>query len=319
MVFPTLLSSRSADEIYDLYPEVKPTDCLNKKATDLYSLNWLSITDLENNRDLLDDGQIARLNMLLNTSKHPGNNTHYWFGSALLLSIANFTYANQVCICGTHKPKSVLDWMPCSKWKYCNRCAGKKRHEAYSRYAHIYTVCPEPCYFITITPTNHIPFEYGNYRNILNIWDKLQLYVTSLLERKVIKGALVVEEFAVGRFTPTPTANPHVHIACVGIAGLESYEVEGMKVHVQLIESGEHWDTVLAYMHKALYVVNQYDQEWSEENAVLLNKNFREVMEAHKDVVADRNQIRKIGTFHPLCKKTVVEKKVKRDKKRKRK
>lgn len=313
-------SLRSLTEKYAYFQkEVEgKMEYLNEKTDNLLDINWISFYDLEKNADNMDWEQQSSIRALMSnkclyrgdaegdsSDRKPIPVPTKYIGNTIMAHMAKFEYARVMTHCGTRGNGKVFH-TPCSKWKYCERCANAKRQFFFIRYAHIYAVTENPCYFITITMEDKVKFVEGNYTQVIEHWNKMNTYVDSMYDKKVLQGAIIVEEAAFDSYFPHPVINPHLHIMCVGKPGLESHKFEGMKVDVKLINNQDHWVNELNYCHKAINFFTPYAFEWTPENAETINRNFRDMLENHKEVCKNRNQSRAIGIFHAKNKKAIV-------------
>ncbi len=290
---------------WSLYGD-SPIIHFGEKAKDLNQINYLSFDDLERNCDLMDVLQQSCIRSLLCTKKHfdKGNSTKY-IGNTIMALAVDFTYARQMCYCGT-TGTSFKKATPCSKWKYCDRCANRKRQFFHNKYAHVYACTPENCYHVTLTLADKVKFVEGNHKQIIENWDKLNDYVDLMYKHKMISGALVVEEAAFDSYYPTPIINPHVHMLCTA-KHLQSFVSDDIKVEVKLINDSEHWVDRINYIFKPINFFSAYHHEYTAENGVQVNRNFRDMLEAHREVILNRNQTRAIGTFHARNKAAICE------------
>lgn len=286
-------------------------------AKSVSQLNWLSFDDIDNNLHVLNDEQYSSIRALLNEAntfdrdekgKIIPNPTTY-VGNCIMAHLANFEWARQMTWCGTTGNLNYAKSTPCSKWKYCERCADTKRKYYFKKYAHIYSSTPNPCYFVTITPDldKKVKFVDGNTDLAILHWDKMNMYVDSMYTCGMIKGAVVVEEASFDSYYPHPILNPHIHFVCVANEyGLKSHRFDGMKIDVKLIDNEEHWVKGLNYLHKSIQFFHTYNFEWTPDKAEVISRNFRDMLNNHKHCISNRNQTRAIGILHAKNKQSIV-------------
>lgn len=319
----TIATSHSIKQLYNRYAYLHDRTKNEKLehfgfgAKDVSELNWLSFDDLENNLDTLDHWQYSSIRALLNEAnsfdrdekgKIIPNPTTY-VGNTIMAQLAKFEYARQMTWCGTTGNLSFMSSTPCSKWKYCERCADAKRKYYFVKYAHVYSCTPDPCYFVTISPDldKKVIFTEENIPKVLETWDKLNAYVDSMYAVGMIKGAVVVEEASFDSYYPNPVVNPHIHFVCVANGdGLRSHKFDGMKIDVKLIDNEFHWVKGLNYLHKSIQFFHTYNHEWKKDRAEVINRNFRDMLNNHKQCILNRNQTRAIGILHARNKNTMV-------------
>ena len=278
-------------------------------AKNINQLNWLSFDDLDNNCDIIEYGAESGIRALLcdKTQIDKGKfNCARYVGNTIMAQMANFEYARQMTYCGTIGNATNFKRTPCSKWKYCERCANARRRFVHLKYAHVYSATSEMCYFVTITTEleDKVKFIDGNRHKVIEAWDKMHTYVDSMYAKKMITGALVVEEAAFDSYYPHPVMNPHIHMVCTG-KELRDHKFEGLKINVKLINSEEHWVAELNYINKSINFFSPYVADWTPERAVVINRNFKDMLDNHKQLVLNRNQSRAIGTFHAKNKNAV--------------
>ena len=310
------ITSLTAHHAY-LYKDVQgQMECLNKKGKDIYDFNWVSFNDLEKNCSLEDFPYSATRALMSRRyqyfeKKKTGElfcrNSSRYIGNTIMANLAEFEYARVMTHCGTIGFGKTMN-TPCGKWKYCDRCADIKRKFFYLRYSDIYGLTTEPCFFITITVDveDKVIFTEQNQLKVLDAWNKMNLYVDLMYKKKLIKGAIIVEEAAFDSYYPNPVINPHLHVLCVGTDALHTHRFEGMKIHVKTINNHEHWVNELNYMHKCINFFSPYARDWTVENARTINRNFRDMLNLHKHVVKNRNQSRAIGNFHGKSSNSLV-------------
>lgn len=316
LITDTSLNSLTAKYGYIQKQVEGQMEFLNKEAKDLKEINYVSFHDLEKNVDLMDWEQESSLRSLMGTKrlyydidKKTGKKTFRggtkYIANTIMAHCINFEYARQMTHCGTTGSGTAY-YTPCSKWKYCERCADNKRKAFFIKYAHVYACTSDPCYFITITMENKVNFVDGQRHKLIEDWDKMNTYVDLMYTRKILKGALVIEEAAFDSYYPHPVINPHLHIMAVGVDGLKNHNFEGMKIQVKPIHNQEHWVSELNYCHKAINFFHPYAYEWTPDRAETVNNNFRDMLENHKEIVKNRNQSRAIGIFHGKNKNAIV-------------
>lgn len=302
------IASLNARHAY-LYEDAQgEMECLNKKGKDIYDFNWISFTDLEKNCSL-DGFPYSATRALMSRryqyfEKKPNGelicrNSSRYIGNTIMANMAEFEYARVMTHCGTIGFGKVIN-TPCGKWKYCDRCADIKRKFFYLRYGDVYGLTIDPCFFITITVDveDKVVFTEQNQLKVIDTWNKMNLYVDMMYKKKLIKGAIIVEEAAFDSYYPKPVINPHLHILCVGTDALHTHRFDGMKIHVKTINNHEHWINELNYIHKTINFFSPYARDWTKDNAKVVNRNFRDMLNLHKHVVKNRNQSRAIGSFH---------------------
>lgn len=288
-------------------------ESLNKKADNIYDINWCSFQDLEKNCEA-KGFPYSSIRALFGRKfhyteagrKNSRNSTRY-IANTIMANMAEFEYANVMTYCGTIGYGKMRN-TPCGKWKYCDRCADTRRKFFYIKYANAYGQTVDPCYFITITVDveDKVEFTEKNAPKLIEAWDKMNLYIDSMYKKKMIKGAVVVEEAAFDSYFPKPMINPHVHMLCIGTDGLRTHRFDGMKIHVKTINNAEHWVSELNYMNKCINFFHPYAQQWTKENAQVVNRNFRDMLALHKHTVINRNQSRAIGILHGKNKNALV-------------
>ena len=302
------LSSLTAKHAYILKDVDGQMECLNKKAKDINEINWVSFSDLEKNCSL-DGFPYSATRALMSrryqyfekkkTGEQYCRNSTRYIANTIMANMAEFEYARVMTHCGTVGFGKVMN-TPCGKWKYCDRCADIKRKFFYLRYGDVYGLTTDPCFFITITVDleDKVVFNEQNQLKVIDSWNKMNLYVDTMYKKKLIKGAIIVEEAAFDSYYPNPVINPHLHVLCVGTDALHTHRFDGMKIHVKTINNHEHWVNELNYMHKCINFFSPYARDWTQENAKTINRNFRDMLNLHKYVVKNRNQSRAIGCFH---------------------
>jgi hypothetical protein len=302
------LSSLTAKHAYILKDVDGQMECLNKKAKDINEINWVSFSDLEKNCSL-DGFPYSATRALMSrryqyfekkkTGEQYCRNSTRYIANTIMANMAEFEYARVMTHCGTVGFGKVMN-TPCGKWKYCDRCADIKRKFFYLRYGDVYGLTTDPCFFITITVDleDKVVFNEQNQLKVIDSWNKMNLYVDTMYKKKLIKGAIIVEEAAFDSYYPNPVINPHLHVLCVGTDALHTHRFDGMKIHVKTINNHEHWVNELNYMHKCINFFSPYARDWTAENAKTINRNFRDMLNLHKYVVKNRNQSRAIGCFH---------------------
>lgn len=268
----------------------------------LLDINWLSFSDLEENRDHLSVEQYENIKAIFCKARHLENhklhivNSVSYVGAAMLSVLSDFEYGSTICRCGCSSLDSDAN-LPCSKWKYCERCANHRRRYMWSKYA---SSCETKHnkYLITITKTEKVKFVEGNYETIIHDWNDMNNYADSLIKEGGLVGGIRAEEVAFDTYYPHTIANPHIHILCHGKFKLQSHEYNGMKIDVKRIKDDLHWVNSLNYLNKSIDFVTPYTTSWTKENANIVNRNLRETMGAHKYVINNRNQVRAFGSFH---------------------
>ena len=283
-------------EKFDSFPYVPaPTN----EPKSIAELNWLSLEQINKHPEFLDAKQGAHLRALCSVNSLHKSCGAYYFGNTLLMLMANTNIAGDICECGTYQPWKLYH-QHCGKVKYCDKCAAAVKAKKISKYEHIYDSTPESCYFVTLTiKDQHILLHDDNHEAVKATWDRLYAYVNQMRSRGIISGAFVREELAVTDYVPECRINPHMHILCTGIEGLESHVFEDIQIHVKLITSKEHFKNEIAYMLKPIVLMNRYEVQWTPENAVQINKNVLEFIEGYAKITANRNQLRQFGTFAP--------------------
>lgn len=317
---PTLISDLSLDELTARYAFIQKEasgemQYLNKKADNPLEMNWVSFYDLEKNVDHMDWEQESSIRALMSNKclyritqkdgkKEVKIPTDY-IANTIMAQMAKFEYARVMTHCGT-KGNGKLIHTPCSKWKYCERCANTKRQFTFVRYNHVYSTTIDPCYFITLTLENKVEFVDGKREQVIRDWDRMNNYINTMVSHGLIKGAYIVEEASFDSYYPVPIINPHIHLVCVGKDGLKSHKFEDIKIDVVEIQNDAHWVTKVNYCHKAINFFKNYAKEWAPENAEVINRNFRDMLENHKELCKNRNQSRAVGILHAKNKGSIV-------------
>ena len=274
-------------------------------SNNLNKINWLSFSDLEANVDLMDSGKAGQLRAILDeryhyNTKKQTNSTKY-VGNTIVSIMCDFEYATVMCQCGT-KGIGVTDAKkPCSKWKYCDRCSNTKRRYAHEKYSKVFKR-KTPSYFITLTLADKVKFIDGNREQIIHNWDKLNGYVDAMYKNNMIVGGIRCEELSIDRLYPVTIVNPHLHVLCHGIKGLQSHEFDGIKIDIKRVKNQKHWDNSINYVYKSMNLYDAYVFDWNVQHGEIINRNLRDCIENHKFQIRNRNQARAFGTFHAKSK-----------------
>jgi hypothetical protein len=280
------------------------------KSDELNKINWLSFSDLSVNEDIMDFRKSSSVTALLCPRYHYTNehNSVRYIGNSLIAVMADFEYASVLCQCGTVGFGVTDKKKPCSKWKYCDRCANKKRQYYYLKYSSAYNPL-KSSYFITLTldSPDKVRFIQGNYDQVIHAWNKLNGYVDAMYSNNLITGGLRAEELSIDRLYPESIVNPHLHVICEGIEGLTSHTFEGIKIDVIEIKTQDHWDNTIYYIYKSMNLYSAYANDWTKENGSTVNRNLRNTLEHHAYVIKNRNQTRAFGTFHSKSKSCTSE------------
>lgn len=286
---------------FDL-PDGPETRFGDKATTDLYNLNWLSLEDLESHEELLDGVQAKYLEAILNPGLHRRVSRSIGLPKinvleGILGAVGNLkNYSKVIKCCTTGSPGSKP--FKCDCRKYCDWCAGKKRAKHKNMYYNSWnTKAGINYFFLTIYIPDHLKTTSAD--TIIARWTRLNSYVETLRKKKLINGGLITEELNLNHLYPEVEVNPHIHILATSEHELESFNHEEIRVHVKPIENKKHWGKALAYLTKAYSFSETYINEWTRENAKVVNKNFVEISQTFRVMLCGRAQAKSFGLMHP--------------------
>lgn len=286
-----------------------PEERFGGKAKDTLDLNWMSIEDLVKNEDHFTADQQNRISAILNPDLHRGTIGCKNVLNSLLGSVAEAKNYAKVCMCCTKAQYSQtsLQFVSCDNWRYCEKCASRKRQRYFKQYYYYFENADERVYHFTITLDKKITYQTENYQVVSEAWNKLNSYVDFMLKNKVITGALIFEEMTVDQLHPTIVVNPHIHVIVTSQYDLEVAKgVQDVKVHVKEVTDKQQFRNLLNYLPKAIDLSEIYISSWTKENAREVNQNLREVMTGFRELFTDRWHTRCIGRFHGKNKRTIV-------------
>lgn len=280
-------------------------------SNNLNKINWLSFDDLEDNHELMDSRKVGFLRALCDVRYHyntaENKNSTLYMGNAILMTMADNEYSREICQCGTTGTGVTANKKPCSKRKYCDRCANTKRRFIYSKYADAYNK-EIPSYFITLTVDleHKVKFIDGNLEQVLHEWDRLNGYVDAMYKNKIITGGIRCEELSIDKLYPHAVVNPHLHVLCQGLPNITSHTFDGMKIDVRPVKDRDDWVTKMNYVYKAMDLYSTYVREWNVQHGEVINRNLRDCLDNHKFIVKNRNQTRAFGSFYAGSKNCVA-------------
>lgn len=314
---PLLRDNVTSEEIYKTFYKfgkrygfelpTGPEERYEGKTDDLYKLNWMSIEDLDENEDLLDYFQQRSLKAALNPHVHQEKNMPIYLTNLIISITADASFYNAMCHCGT---KGCGDrytkklW--CNHWRFCDRCANLKRQKNYRAFSDYYHSATENLYFITLTLKDKINFNPTTFDLVDQAWDRLNDYAQALYKRKLYSGALVTEEFSVDSLDPDPIVNPHIHMLCSSAHELESHVFEDIKIDVKPVVNKRDWINKIDYLTKSTNLAKTYISQWTRDNAEVVNRNIKEVIQGYKTLFPERRQSKAVGIFHRNSKFSVA-------------
>lgn len=274
----------------------------DKGTADLYNLNWLSLEDLETHEELLDSVQAKYLEAILNPGLHRRVSKSIGLPKINVLegilgavgNLKNYSKVIKCCTTGSAGSKPFK----CDCRKYCDWCAGKKRAKHKNMYLNSWN--PNAGinhFFLTVYIPDHL--KTTNAATIIARWERLKTYIESLRKKKIVNGGLITEELSLNHLYPEVEVNPHVHILATSEHELESFNFEEIHVHVKPIENKKHWEKAISYLTKSYCFSETYVQEWTKENAKIVNKNFVEISQTFRVMLCGRAQAKSFGLMHP--------------------
>lgn len=278
-----------------------PETYLADKGKDSLDLNWLSLEDITYNAEHFTADQQSRIAAISNPYLHRGMIGCKNVLNGILGSVAGAKNYAKICMCCTKSEfsHSSLQYVSCDNWRYCEKCASKRRQAYFKQYYYYFDNPDENVYHVTLTVADKVTYTTENYQNVVAVWDRLEHLLTCLHKNKVISGALIFEEMTVDQLYPTTVVNPHLHAIVTSPHLLDA--VEGMadvKAHVKQVKSKEQFRALLNYLPKAIDLSEIYISSWTKETSRVVNQNLREVMSGYRELFSGRSHTRCIGRFH---------------------
>lgn len=286
-----------------------PEENFNDDAKDSLDLNWLSIEDLIRNEKHFNADQQTRIAAILNPDLHRGVIGCKNVLNSLLGSAAGAKGYAKVCMCCTKAQysESSLAFVSCGNWRFCEKCASRKRQHYYKQYYYYFQNADENVYHLTLTLDKKIVYQTERHEAIGNVWDRLTGYVSCLLKNKVITGALIFEEMTVDQLHPEIHVNPHIHAIVTTPHEIDAATgIEDVKVHVKKVNDVQQFRNLLNYLPKAIDLSEIYMSSWTKENGREVNQNLREVMSGYRELFSGRFHTRCFGRFHNKNKNSIV-------------
>lgn len=289
-----------------------PEEWFGPGARDSLDVNWLSIEDLAYNEEHFTEDQQRRMAAILNTDLHRGVIGRKNVLNSLLASAAGGKNYAKVCLCCTKANHSIssLAFVSCDNWRYCEKCASRKRQRYFKHYYYRFEnpIGPTNFYHVTLTPKDKLEYTTENYQEVSNVWDHLNKIVDSMQKEGLIDGGLIVEEMSVDQLYPKVVVNPHIHMICTSANELvlpDRPDAE-VKIHIKKVEDKEQFRNLINYLPKAIDLTEVYTETWTKETSRTVNNNLREVMTGYRELFNDRKHTRVFGRFHGTHSNSIV-------------
>jgi len=239
-------------------------------------------------------------------------------GQMLLISMAASTHKtlSHTPVCACKRDRKFEELRRCGVTLYCPRCASAKAVQAKKAMKKIRSMLNPKKYDMS-----HVIFHNGHTTTMSTDWhpeDKARYYkffnlvieqLNGWVREGKIAGWTLGEEISMDTLL-TRKVHQHTHVLIVTNKGEGLPDFSEIKQTYKWdvsfasnIYSDDHAVNWAGYVCKPLNIFDVYHDEWTEENAVALNKALTDLLKSTLIIGKDRRKRRAGGILHPNYKK----------------